>query len=110
MRRVQTFALVLMPFAAGAHADVSPAEWIEHVDRDLAALWMQDGLAGTPAASFPTFRCFDERHCDVKAPSPELACDAVAPARYFDSRESGLRGMEQMSGGLRIVKTTRAGR
>lgn len=66
-------ALVALQSAAPVRADPAPAEWIEHVDRDLAVLWMRDDLAGNPVGSFPTFICADGRPYDAAAPCPAFA-------------------------------------
>ena len=56
-----------------SRAQAPPGAWLEHVERDLSALWMRDELAGRPLGSFPTFICADGAAFDPTAPCPSLA-------------------------------------
>jgi len=92
MTRTPILALASLLLAAGARADVAPAEWLEHVDRDLAALWMQDDLAGSPAGSFPTFICADGRPFQAAAP-----CRAFADPPAWIKKELGRQYVRMIS-------------
>lgn len=90
MTRVPALAALLL--AAAARADVPPADWIEHVDRDLGTLWMRDDLAGHPPGSFPTFLCADGKPYDAAAP-----CPAFEEAPEWIRKELGRQNVRMIS-------------
>ncbi len=73
MNRIRFVVLVTLLISFVAKADVAPSVWIDHIDRDLGGLWMQDALAGKPVGSFPTFICADGKPYDAAAPCPAFA-------------------------------------
>jgi mannose/cellobiose epimerase-like protein (N-acyl-D-glucosamine 2-epimerase family) len=89
--RTALLALVLGVLAPLAVAQPAPRVWLDHVEHDLAGLWMQDALAGDSPGSFPTFVCADGR------PYRGEACPGFAPPPAWIRPELGRQYIRMLS-------------
>lgn len=72
-RRHLVLLAILAALTTSLQSQTTPSRWLEHVERDLAGLWMRDDLAGDPPGSFPTFICADGAPLVESNPCPAFA-------------------------------------
>lgn len=92
IRILFAIAIALVFALSPARAETPPRAWLDHVERDLAGLWMRDEPAGDPLGSFPTFLCADGTPFDAAAP-----CPAFANAADWIRRELGRQYIRMVS-------------
>jgi mannose/cellobiose epimerase-like protein (N-acyl-D-glucosamine 2-epimerase family) len=49
-----------------------PADWVQHLRRDILPFWETPAALGAPVGSFPTFRCNDGSVANPQAPCAEF--------------------------------------
>ncbi|MFA6957100.1 MAG: hypothetical protein WC538_14620 [Thermoanaerobaculia bacterium] len=92
MSRICALALALALLASVAAAEVTPSDWLNHAEHDLAGFWMRDELAGSPVGSFPTFICADGTPLALAAP-----CPAFKDAPDWINKELGRQYIRMVS-------------